>query len=479
MGRKNDALKYYEKGIARLEQIRNQTGFSKIKKTFLDSVYHHYREAAGFMLENGFYEKGFKYAGSMKARLFLDQLSEGSIPLEKGIDPDLKNKRDQLTAKLSGFTRDLLQLDKEDKGSKWQQLKESYRRTESEFEDLLIKIRLHNPRYAEVQYPMPVMVQELQEDVLNTDELLLQYFFVPDALYVFLVSKDDFRVLNISREPNHIEDIKSIINRYLIGVKESEKDMIIENEKMIKYGKELYQLIFKPLEAQLNGKKELIIVPDGDLETIPFEPFVIGERDTGDPVYLLEKYRIRYIQNPSTLKSLRNHPPRKKRTDHFIGFGDPVYNFKNYTQGHIKKSGRIWNRLKGSGQEIKEIAGIFRQQSHKAHYYLRANATEKNAKSADMERFGYIHFSSHGLLRENLQSLILSQLPQPINCGEDGFLTLTELMNCRYNAKLVVLSACKTGSGKVERGEGVTSLTPRCHVCRQPRGGHQSVECGR
>jgi CHAT domain-containing protein len=37
--------------------------------------------------------------------------------------------------------------------------------------------------------------------------------------------------------------------------------------------------------------------------------------------------------------------------------------------------------------------------------------------------------------------------------------TLNEIMNCDYNAKLVVLSACRTGKGKMERAEGVTGLT--------------------
>jgi CHAT domain-containing protein len=33
------------------------------------------------------------------------------------------------------------------------------------------------------------------------------------------------------------------------------------------------------------------------------------------------------------------------------------------------------------------------------------------------------------------------------------------ILNCDYNAKVVFLSACQTGKGKMEKGEGVTGLT--------------------
>ncbi len=90
--------------------------------------------------------------------------------------------------------------------------------------------------------------------------------------------------------------------------------------------------------------------------------------------------------------------------------------------------------------------------------YLREAANETKAKAAEMKRFDYIHLACHGLLSEDFQSLVLSQLP-PGKSKEDGYLTLNEIMNCDYNAKLVVLSACQTGSGKMEKGEGVTGLT--------------------
>jgi hypothetical protein len=48
-----------------------------------------------------FYEKGFRYAVSMKSRVFLDQMVEGLGLLDKGLTPDLEKNRDKLVAKLS------------------------------------------------------------------------------------------------------------------------------------------------------------------------------------------------------------------------------------------------------------------------------------------------------------------------------------------------------------------------------------------
>ena len=86
----------------------------------------------------------------------------------------------------------------------------------------------------------------------------------------------------------------------------------------------------------------------------------------------------------------------------------------------------------------------------------RLDAREEVAKSKEMEGYGYIHFSAHGFLDAKFQAIALSQIP---GGSEDGFLTQKEIMNSRYHAHLVVLSACQTWLGRMERGEEVTGLT--------------------
>ena len=468
LGKTQEAFYLYEKSLDKLEALREQTPLEKMKISFLKDFYGEYEGITLFMLKNKYYSRGFNYAELMKSRAFLDQLSEGIVKLDKGIKPGLLKKRDDYVSKLSAKSKQIAEAAGKNDEKKLAELKDERRKIESEFEDLLIKIRLENPLYASVQYPQPVSLKELQEKVLKKGELMLHYFTTEERTYVFLVSKKKFKVfpLNITSKETH-----KLANRYILSVKGKNK------EKLSEYGEKLYQSLFKPLEPLLKGKKEIIIVPDGELAKIPFESFVMEMDESGNPVYLLEKYNIKYIQSASVLSIMRKYYKRTSQTQNFIGFGDPVYDYENFKKGlpeqgstnpekgdEIKdihrgkydREGGIFDRLEGSGREVQTIAGLFQDQGQKAVIHLRANATEENAKSPDLKGFDYIHFSCHGVLGDGFQSLVLSQVP---GAKEDGYLTLNEIMNCDYNAKLVVLSACQTGTGKVERGEGVTGLT--------------------
>ena len=286
---------------------------------------------------------------------------------------------------LSSISKKISQIAHQGDKAKLKGLNKEYQKVENQFEDLLIKIRLQNPRYADFQYPEPITVANLQNNILKKGELLLQYFISGDHVYALLVSMKDFNVIRLKTRE---KEIQKAINRYLIAMKSP------DTRKLITYGQTLYHLIFEPLESFIKGKLDIIIVPHGQLETIPFEPLVIGQKETGEPEYLLEKYRVKYIQSASTLRTLRKFHYKKSKTNRFIGFGDPVYDYEKFKQGNpvkdspfpgesniIKKihrgkynqEGGHFHRLKASGQEVEAIARLFRRKSRKAVVLLREN----------------------------------------------------------------------------------------------------------
>jgi tetratricopeptide (TPR) repeat protein len=470
-GKKDEALQLYEKGLARFERIRMQTIFPKMKKSYMEKVYNFYEDAAVFMLENHFNDKAFRYIEAMKARAFLDQLSEGRVDLEKGIDTPLKGKRDTLEKKLSILG---LQIMEESQSQKPNQsiitaMKTDYGKTEEELEVVKREIRYKNPLYSSVQYPEPITLKDLQTGILGNDEIVLEYFISKKGCYCLVVSKDRYGVIRLAVDSDTLESRVDELLKNIKGIMTGEK--FIE-EKAIR----LYEDLITPVE-HLTGDKTIIIVPHGILAHLPYET-LISKKD-GQTAYLIEKHRIKYVQSASVLGVLRTQYKKNGLSNQFIGFGDPVYDYENFKAGKqekecdikgikdgqaaaiFKKRGYVLaggqlNRLKGSGEEVREIKNIFSAASKQGVTLLRSDAIEEYAKSKDMEQYGYIHFSTHGILDTNFQAIALSQIP---DVREDGFLTLGEIMNSRYNAHLVVLSACETGLGKMERGEGVTGLT--------------------
>lgn len=477
LGKKEEALHLFEKGIEIMERIREKATFSDMKQSFMEINYRRYEKAMVFMLENNYYNKSFKYAESMNARVFLDQLAEGLIKLEKGLKQRLKEQRDILVSKLSLINKNIHKATCEKDERKLPKLKGNLRKVQNQLEEVLIKIRSENPLFASVRYPQPISIQSLQREVLKEGEILLRYFISPEKLYVFIVSNNKFKVIPLNVEE---KEISSITKSFLRSLNESTTSHIQ------RYGKTLYEKLIKPLELDLTGIDDIIIVPDGRLETIPFESLVIGTKEN-HPVFFIERYQIKYIQSASVLAQLRKHYKRNRKTNSFIGFGDPVYTpkdlekknneqppftptppemkkeakiedeIKEVHQERYKRSGGVRNRLIKSGEEVKTIARLFEKKSQKAMVCTQEQATEEKAKSPDMKDYDFIHFACHGWANDDFQCLILSQdIP---GSKEDGYFTLNEIMNCEYHAKLIVLSACQTGSGKFERAEGVTGLT--------------------
>jgi CHAT domain-containing protein/tetratricopeptide (TPR) repeat protein len=454
------ALEFYENGIEALEKIRVQTIFSEMKMAFMRRSYEMYEEAIHFMLTNKDNKRAFQVAELMRARVFLERLAEGIENIDKGMEQKLKQKRNNLVSRLSVLKRKIAY----ETGGNEKELKREMSQIEIQLDNLDVEIQQENPEYAFLNWK-PVELKELQKEVLKNDELLLEYVASKKGIYLFLVSRQDLKVKKLETSLDKIHDS---FNKYLESILKSSsqrpRSYSIKNEK-IKHLESLYSFLLKPVEKEIEGKK-LILAPDGRLAGIPFEALVSSrDKKTGKPVFLIEKYPVKYIQSASVLAFLRSRYKKEVINENLVAFGDPVYDFKSFQLGKPEDGNH--RRLPDTREEVEAIAKVFREMGHSTVVYLRDNASEENAKSSAMNRFSYIHFACHGISRfagqgifkVGFQSLVLTlKIPIP-GVKEDGYFTLNEIMNCDYNAQLVVLSACETNPGKIASGEGVIGLT--------------------
>jgi CHAT domain-containing protein len=241
-------------------------------------------------------------------------------------------------------------------------------------------------------------------------------------------------------------------------------------------GRRLYRaLIGDSGEAAVAGLKNLIIIPDRSLYDLPFEALVPGRAPAAgmDRMhFLMEDFGITYAPSASTLVSILGREGRLEPGGDLLSIGDPSID-PGKPGG---RSGRgddilleyyldnrfVLRRLEFASREMESISRLIAPARRRI--VSGSEATEGKVKSLPLSGYKVLHFATHSLLDEKVASrsaLVLT--PDPLS-SEDGFLQAGEIYSLDLNADLVVLSACQTAGGKMEKGEGIQGLA-RAFFC--------------
>jgi CHAT domain-containing protein len=215
----------------------------------------------------------------------------------------------------------------------------------------------------------------------------------------------------------------------------------------------------KPFQPKISpSTKNLIIIPDGQLYRLPFETLIPDEayfRDThtkGDS-YLISYFDISYGRSASSVFNVcKNRVMGKTDMDLLVVACAQIFPKNNGSHNNLIE----YPPLKYAIKEAKAVLNKFKTGRTKSLF--NSEATEENLKKIDLSNFRIIHFITHGVLNKNdwiRSALVLNPGENPI---EDSLLHPFEIQNRKFNAELITLSSCYSGSGKLAEGEGVMGL---------------------
>jgi CHAT domain-containing protein len=108
------------------------------------------------------------------------------------------------------------------------------------------------------------------------------------------------------------------------------------------------------------------------------------------------------------------------------------------------------NGLKETESELKVLRGITA-----GKFFVGKDASEAIFKQ-NAPYYSILHLALHARVTEADPQILFPNSGSP---KEDGILHFHELFQLHLNARLAVLSACETGSGKLIKGEGIQSIS--------------------
>ena len=459
-GNSAKAIYYYEKSINQVEEIRNKialdifkTSFSKDKhrvyEDWINLIYHEYEKNPD---ENNL-ERAFQAVERAKAQAFLESLNISQRVFQERLPTKLREEERNMNLQFSQVLGQLAlpNLGEEQKAK----LLEDYKELEEKYMIHLIKIREAVPETRLSQINDFPVLREVKKMFLNKKVALLEYFLGNRFSLLFIISKDEKKIIKLPGEQEIVNSIRGYLKLL--------SDQPISNFQGILAAQRIYhQLLEKAMESLSPEIKYLIIIPDGLLHYLPFEALVFPSGK-----YLGEKYSISYSPSTSSLLYLcRRSIPHNNKV--FMAFGSPKYKKKKLGSELInkstysllleiyKKKGFKLASLPFSQKEVKRISRFFPKEYKKI--YLGDKATESILKKEKLDNVLILHFACHGFLDEEvpLRSAIVLSPEEELN--EDGFFQVREIYGLSFSAEMVVLSACQTARGTLEKSEGVLGL---------------------
>jgi tetratricopeptide (TPR) repeat protein len=398
-------------------------------------------------------EAAFSTAEQGTARVFLEYLGKNRANFLAGVSRKLHNEEQQLLRGIRLLdaridTESARPVGKRDADLVGKLLIER-RDTEKELKQLIARMEKEYPQYAGLKYPQPCKLEEARA-CMAPDELAL--LFVPGIEASFIV------LVEARPKPDDMANGIAIIELPAAAALAAVVSPLIDQETLgLPRAKILardpFDKLLGPCKERIKDKC-LVIVPNGPLCSLPFELLV-----EEDSKYLVEKHRIRYAPSLTALHLINLWKQKRVNPEvPLFAVGDPLYD-------------KSFERLEHSGFEVAEIAKKLGARDEFVLTRDKASKSEvKKASEANaMGKARYVHFATHGIFgldRGKQPALVLSQTRKAVvpklEFGNEelaeSFLQMDEITGLKLNADLVVLSACKSGQGRLHQGEGVTGL---------------------
>jgi CHAT domain-containing protein len=494
------ALGYYKQALETLEQQVSKLGGSyDVEGGFRARNGDFYHDMLNLLLAEGRFDEAFHVLERFHAQTFLTMLAERDIAFTTDIPEELDRERRRITIQYDRTLKKMAGLNPRDHGKEIEANRRELQKLNEEAGVVEASIRKASPRLAALKYPRPLDAAEAGQ-ALDSGTLLLSYSVGKGETAVFALSRSGD--LEVKILPFGEETLRSKVKQLRSLIREAAQESslgALRQRQVEAVSRELYTALLKPVAERIAKSERLLILPDGPLHALPFAALIRdGADEESDGQYLAEWKPLHVALSATVFAELkqRRRPASESNAPQapvqLAAFGDPVY-----PQSLVKVKGDSsaalptiagviaqvdvsrgdpivrsavergifdWQPLLYTRHEVEGIARLF--SAGTARTFLGPEALEERIKSLD-PKIRILHLAAHGYTDEQLpsSSFIALTIPEDTNPDatperDNGLLQVWEIFErVRLDADLVVLSACDSGLGEEQGGEGLIGLT--------------------
>ncbi|MGH9751963.1 MAG: CHAT domain-containing protein [Blastocatellia bacterium] len=456
------ARRAFIEAIATIETLRPQQRRGS-EPRFYESKLAPYQAMVDVAISEGKGHEAFDYAERAKSRALVGVLQSAKVWITKTMTPREREQERKFLTDIAAFNMKI-QRERERRmpnSVRLNDLTDRLRRARKDYTAFRDRLFERRPQLKTLRSEgKPLDAARAASLLTDSETALLDFVETDEGVYLFAFTKAGTKTGGRARMPQPVSPLKIYIlgaNRGVLhaSVTRFQEAIASRSDDAQSQARELYDLMLKPAQEQIAGRKHLIIAPDVVSWNLPFQAL-----RSEDSRYLIENYAVSYAPSLTALGAiswLRARPKSSRASSpSMLAIVNPT--LSPSTEARIKSilATERTDPPPDAQNEVDELSKLYGER--RVAVLAGAGASEDRMK-AEAGKYDLLHLNVRGVLNETAPLFSFAALSSNVEAKEDGTLEAREIFDLDLKSDLALISASELAWPKAGAMRSMTGLT--------------------